>query len=241
MATIKQALETTGIQVAKIPVINSPLALLVRSLQVCPSDYLTILQSLELFDESNICLIIVGYISPLCTLTPPPSLPREVIDRVGAPEFSSSLSSVRFCFPSIPTFVSLNHPYPIDVGLTIKSTPYIDAYISLSESTYVSLECYGQSVALVNTVLRDGETYPECPQDHRLAYIDLVYDFSKKEIHVCVAHAQSETSTNLEFMRYRVTTQNSRSQLLMKTTNEPLYPFLSCRRIPIDVSLHALD
>jgi len=221
---------------------------LVRSLQAHP--YLYILRSLGLFDETNIYSIVIEYISVNCTWAPVPSLTtynevQNIIDRVGAPVFSSHLLGVRFCFPSIPTFKSLGGA--VDVGVTILSAPppppppnAIPTYISIHQSEFFTIERShtGSYASLLHFSMRTGEgmySSVTFPLNHRLAYIDLLVgwtdDLSKKKMTIIIAHAQGKRSTNVQLTKHAIEFD--------RFLDSPLYPVLSCRS-PIDVSIHAL-
>jgi len=228
---------TTITQNVTNQVMNSPLARLVHSLQIYPSHYFDCLKSLGLFDETNLYLIVVGYIASQCMLTPLPEaistelelqgkIPQDqIIDRVGSPEFSVGLKGVRFCFPSLPTFKSLGGS--IDIGVTIKSCPYNDKVITMHESEYTTL---GPTYDRGRAVLGSSSFAQIC---NRLVYIDLSFNWVNREITVIVAHAASETITDLEFMTY-TTIQNGFRDM-------QLYPLISFHGFSTPVSLHALN
>jgi len=230
---------------------DAPLTQLVRRLQVNNDrHYLKILKSLELFDEANICSIVVGYIYFPCTLTSE-EIPcgrdfpcGRIIDRIVAPELTHQvggltstltcsggtsdpagltvgLAGVRFCFPSIPKFVSLTSA--LFVGLTPLSAPYRHTAITSAESTFTSIHIHRQETWLHETKV--------CSGVNRMAYIDLLYDSLKNEMTVKVAHAQDETSTDVQFMTVTIAV----NQLFGKK----LFPVISYHP-PLDVSVHAI-
>jgi len=219
-----------------------PLARFVRSLQVRNRDYLILLQSMGLFNETNLYPIVVGYVASTCTITPEPTTlvsidnPNSVIDRVVTPQFSDGLSGVRFCFPSVPTLGSLKGN--MEIGLTIKSAPYNDnkSYIKVvvaTESEYVTLcPTFSSEAKLFDPMSLSARDSPKCPLRHHLAYIDLLYDSSTREMTVRVAHAPTSDSINVLFLTQTIT--------LVCFSNLSLYPLLSYRK-SFDVSVHAID
>jgi len=107
----------------------------------------------------------------------------------------------------------------MEIGLTIKSAPYND------NKNYI------QTTDVVSVYVITMNGFYRCPAHHHLAYIDLLYNLSSKEMTVRFAHAPTSESINVLFL-----TQTT----LVRFSNVSLYPLLSYRA-SLDVSVHAID
>lgn len=226
---------------------SDPLVQLVRSMQTVASRRLLILNCLGIFNELHLYSIVNGYVTVKCIFTESrpemlTSLGCRVDDRVGAPAFSGNLTGVRICFPSVPTFKSLDGN--LDIGLTIRAAPHpeLKKYLGPSESEYITIPIERMGKANTVSWVSDWRSpTQDTPLTNRIAFIDIILDNIpardqaggryQQTMTVRVAHAKSAKSTDLEFV------QRSSIRYL---SGRPLYPLLSSRT-PLGVSLHPLE